>query len=347
MNKDISLKILYGMFICSLIIVMHHSISNQFYSVTGIMTYLVRFIHYGIFSFCMPFFFFWSGFFSTRQFVEYKYKGLIKRKIKSTLIPYISWNTTWTIFAVVLFLLPLTRGFNQAIVWDGTMESIIQGIFAYKYNGQYWYMLNLLIFAVATPAILRVAKNKYLLVAFFVGCIALSNYDFSFFSFSGLATFMMGSEYFYKNENSLFGGLSIKLKRLPSIACLLLLLFVCIITSLFKINNVYRMLSMLSLLLFWRALDDCANISVRFEDTNILENHFFLYSFHETPQLVINKLFYIIIPIYGFIGLTLNFVVGVTLTFVSAYFINQSIFKYFPHVYIVFNGNRKKHLEKG
>lgn len=90
MSKETSVKISYGMFISCIVIVLHHSVGDVFYDV-GIWGGVIEYLHEGLFSFSMPFFFFWSGYFMMQKAQKEDIQHIISTKMRSLVIPYFAW----------------------------------------------------------------------------------------------------------------------------------------------------------------------------------------------------------------------------------------------------------------
>ena len=82
MSKETSVKISYGMFISCIVIVLHHSVGDVFYDV-GIWGGVIEYLHEGLFSFSMPFFFFWSGYFMMQKAQKEDIQHIISTKMRS------------------------------------------------------------------------------------------------------------------------------------------------------------------------------------------------------------------------------------------------------------------------
>lgn len=226
MDKEKSTKISFGMFICCIIIVLHHSVGHVFYDLTYDETKIVNFLHYGIFTFTMPFFFFWSGYFATRKLSSQGYKCLIENKIKSVIVPYFSWNILWTIFAVALSFNTFVE-FSNTIAWNHTLHDLLQGIFLFKFNGQYWYMLNLFLLVLISPVIKYICNHRVVFWCVFIFCILCNAYSISFFSFQGLLLYLIGTDYYLNKDMSFFSRMEDFTTRISSL--ILVALFIIMI----------------------------------------------------------------------------------------------------------------------
>ena len=197
MSKETSVKISYGMFISCIVIVLHHSVGDVFYDV-GIWGGVIEYLHEGLFSFSMPFFFFWSGYFMMQKAQKEDIQHIISTKMRSLVIPYFAWNTIWTLFAVMLALIPLNIFSKSAVfVWDGKTVSILKGITLYQYNGQYWYLFQLIILTIFCKLIQRIVENRKLYVTVILLLLAICTIDtkVGLFSIEGLVCYLLGGFY--------------------------------------------------------------------------------------------------------------------------------------------------------
>lgn len=163
MRKETSNKITLGMFICSIIIVLHHSSAYAYYELDLYNNIAVRFYHDGLFIFAMPFFFFWSGYFCINQYMKYKRNLFWKKKVHSLIVPYLSWNLLATI---TTFFMHILVDFVPEVIefkwhnFDFSILGWLTGILLYKYNGQFWYMFQLIVLFLFTPFIYRIVQKK-------------------------------------------------------------------------------------------------------------------------------------------------------------------------------------------
>ena len=91
--------------------------------------------------------------------------------MRSLVIPYFAWNTIWTLFAVMLALIPLNIFSKSAVfVWDGKTVSILKGITLYQYNGQYWYLFQLIILTIFCKLIQRIVETENCMLPSYCYC---------------------------------------------------------------------------------------------------------------------------------------------------------------------------------
>lgn len=97
-------------------------------------------------------------------------------------------------------------------------------------------------------------------------------------------------------------------------------------------------LNFISFVAFWNVLD----LFRKFKVYPWMENYFFIYSIHETPQLIIDKLISIILPLHGFIAAIITTIVGALLTICGANVIAAFLERNAPTMMGLLNGRRKR-----
>lgn len=332
MTKEDSIKISYGMFISCVVIVLHHSVGYFYEGQSMVNLWLFRLLHTGVFSFSMPFFFFWSGFFCERK-LKKGYAELIKSKFWSLFVPYFLWNAIWTILAIVCFLV----GQQQAVFsWDGTLSSLVQGLLLYKYNGQFWYMLQLIVLALLSCHIDRIVRSKKLfitvvLLAFLAMLIGLD--FFGGFSCEGLVAYLFGAYYYSNNKEY-----NTRIPYSEWIAIFVITIFCNTSLNRYLPGLIVSMLNFLSTIAFWNVLDIVKTCNV----FRWMENYFFVYSFHQTPQLIIDKVLFSVLHLI-LNGVTLALVTtifGVLCTILTANICVALLEKAAPALFKLLNGGR-------
>ena len=332
MSRENSIKISYGMLISCIVIVLHHSVGDIYWGGVGNAgRWFFRLLHTGFFSFSMPFFFFWSGYFSERK-AKLNYGEFIKGKMYSLAIPYLLWNLMWTIFAITLFVFGIK---DNVFSWDGTVKSIFQGLFMFKYNGQYWYMLEIMILSVLVKLIDLIVNNRtwfIITVLAFFAVMMVFGIGIEWFKVDGLIAYLCGS-YFCAHKSE---------KKKKSVK-FWLFAFIVIIVGITCLSDIIpqfatSVLNYISFVAFWNVLDLFRNFKVY----PWMENYFFVYSIHETPQLIIDKLISIILPLHGFIAAIITTLVGALLTICGANLLAASLERNVPSIMGLLNGRRKR-----
>ena len=94
-----------------------------------------------IYSYHMPLFIFISGYFYKQGYI-YDIKGLIKKRLKTLVIPYYKWNLFYGLLVTVLINVGLFNNGNKINLYNYFLEPIFQG-YQYNLNGPSWFLISL------------------------------------------------------------------------------------------------------------------------------------------------------------------------------------------------------------
>ena len=85
----------------------------------------------------------------------------IKKRIFTLLIPFLIWNTIYTLIILVGFNLPFLSGIlNEEMVGKITVKKVLRGVFLAERSGHLWFVQSLIFFVTLTPLFFYVRKNK-------------------------------------------------------------------------------------------------------------------------------------------------------------------------------------------
>ncbi len=167
-SKD-SKKIKVLTFLCAILVVPIHTYNVEQYSIsfkgTGMEKFIYiieNFISDGVARTAVPLFFILSSFlffYKITPSIEWFIKKY-KKRFKSLLIPYLIWNIVGYMIFLIPFFIKQLRPFMSGYIQQPTVIDFIQGVFLYKYNYAFWFMFNLIILVIISPAIYTVLKNK-------------------------------------------------------------------------------------------------------------------------------------------------------------------------------------------
>lgn len=148
----------------TLIVIIHNSATNQYSLPPGFFTQTTNTLHtflaYIIGSVAVPLFFFLSGATLFRNYRQDLYFQKLKSRAKSILIPYLLWNIVGLLFAIIYTFTPLSSYISGRELFSPSLQNILEGIFLYKYNFQFWFLYDLIIYIILTPIIYLLVKNK-------------------------------------------------------------------------------------------------------------------------------------------------------------------------------------------
>ncbi|MBO7132517.1 acyltransferase [Candidatus Saccharibacteria bacterium] len=210
------------------VIIIHNSATGQYNISTDFFTTLTynyrNIIAYGLGSIAVPLFFFLSGFTMFRNYTLKHYPSKLKTRAKSLLLPYLIWNIISLLFIILCTYTPLANYISGREIFTPSTNNILEGIFLYKYNFQFWFLYDLIIYTLLTPLTYFLIKNKYLgalssIIILFLPTLFTSllhlNLNFTIFYFLGC--------YCGKHYLNLFALPSSK--KTVSLSCLLFFIF--------------------------------------------------------------------------------------------------------------------------
>lgn len=294
----------------------------------------------------MPMFFTISGFllfkdYSVKTLSFWKwYRQKISDRIKTLCVPYIIWNIIW----MIAFMVIGKWGRNN-IDLSLNPSNIFSGIFLYKYNEVYWYMLALMIYVVISPVIYIALKNIYIGIIALIFIFMISNNCFHFYLYSDncfiIRYFIVFNSIFFFSLG-IYTSLHISMvvnrvasKKIQVISLVTVLVslwvFECIDVPFFT-NGILRLTGMVSL---WILLD----ITRKFEHKWYMKYSFFIYSMHKPIQQIYNKIIAFLFP-KSIISYLINLYGGLFFTLAVILIIGIILQKTMPLVFGIMNGGR-------
>lgn len=146
MTDVLSNKIKIASWICTVMVVLRHSLNNYAFFGHPEMEGLTGYVQMGfsqITDIAVPFFFIVSGFFFFRHsyYSNGAYNAMLKKKAKTLLYPFLIWN-----FIGVLILLV----YDRKMLGNSLIEYIVNFITS-QYYGPLWYVRDLMIWMALVP----------------------------------------------------------------------------------------------------------------------------------------------------------------------------------------------------
>lgn len=276
----------------------------------------------------VPMFFLTSGYFflGRRYDTLEKYRGMLCKKIRTLLIPFLFWNL------MGLLVLLATKKCNMQV--DGL--SFVKNFFVSKYYGPLWYVRDLMIFMLAVPLYQWIYDKKMkwalcgLLVAFLLSWIPV---DCSVVSSEGLLFFAFGGALRKSNV------LEQQLKSRWSIVCLLVVWVVsCLLLDFWRYEWLHKFLYFLGLTAVWYGIDLFSPKMVAYVKT-FSSYAFFIYVTHfysiKAVKMSLAYLFHTneYMAIFTFLVIPL-------LVVSCLFFIGIKLKHFCPKFYAVVTGNR-------
>ena len=214
-SKTLSSKIKAVSFLCTVLIALLHAYEQSLLSESNHCSiYVARFLSLGICEIATPFFFLVSGFLLACQYDDdVPYSQLVKKRLISLGKPYVYWCILYAL-AYLLFAIsgnylagrPLTENTFLATPlhpWMDVCRIFGFDLFDFPADGPLWYVRNLFLLVLLSPALMTAMKNKTTGQMFIVFAFVFYLFHFLIpkpwwqffmtgFSFRGLLFFSIG-----------------------------------------------------------------------------------------------------------------------------------------------------------
>ncbi len=138
----------YGLAV--LIFFIHSSAFANYSGLPEWVSSISVFLQVGITRACIPLFFMISGALFFRNYTARSYLPKLKSRMHSLLIPYFCWNIIMMLFTLVTTVF-FSRFFIGRAPFDSSVRGIAEGLFHWKYNNPFWFLMTLMIYAAAAP----------------------------------------------------------------------------------------------------------------------------------------------------------------------------------------------------
>lgn len=280
-------------------------------------------ISQGISRIAVPIFFAISGYLFFVNYISFKvsYLTKINKRVKSLLLPYI----TWSILSFLLFfLLQNTLRFdfflNKKQIFHYTFYDFFHSIFIQPIPYQLWFIRDLFLICLLTPLIFKLLNKFKIIIIIFLFIIWLMNLNLVVFRNESLLFFVFGSYL------SIF-KIPLQNKIISKYSPYGLILWIILLTikSFFCFEHIvfHRITIILGILSFWFFYDKLSNKNF-FMRTKFYDYTFFIFLVHEPMLSFIKKilLFFfdstveVLLPIYfiaPLITILISIIVGVIL----------------------------------
>ena len=160
MENKMSTKLNWVRFLCAVIIVTDHSFDYIRYGeinkgvVENLIYFFTQMSTKGLTWIAMALFFTISGYLMFHNWNNKIdtitwYKSKLKSRIRTLLVPYLCWNSIWTVFYIVAGKILTDTNIDTSY----TISNIADGVLYGKFNEIFWYIQVLMIFAVISPMI--------------------------------------------------------------------------------------------------------------------------------------------------------------------------------------------------
>lgn len=173
MTEKVYKRLNYIAAICTIFVVFIHSdnmMQYDFYGKSGEITLFVEGIVVpAIINVAVPIFYLISGILFFRNYSWSMVLPKYKSRFKSVVIPYIVWNSMYTLMAIFFSVSSIGRYMNST--WKMlpiSAENIIEGVLFHKYLPVFWFVKYLILFIILSPVVYLFIRYKRLGILFII-----------------------------------------------------------------------------------------------------------------------------------------------------------------------------------
>ena len=324
LTNECSTKITVAQFVCGLIIVLRHS---RVVDGGGVINLFKN--QGSIFIVALPCFFFFSGYLFFKGYHPNQFCDKLKGRVRTVLIPYLIFNALNTIYRYLIVLIS-----RKDISQDMEMN-IIKGVFFNQYNGEFWYIQQIMIYFLFAPILYMIFRSKYIGVVSIFGLIVLQRIDYMIpvIRIQHLIFYAFGS-YIALNCATILNFRPSKKVKIVSFLVGIALIAV----HYFYVREESTEEIIIKFILlgsFWNVCDAFAQANLpRFAKWS-----FFIYATHSKIEKVINSILTILLPKTHFFNV-INFFGGASVTVFIIYVIGCVLSDKMPRVWRTVNGGR-------
>lgn len=290
----------------------------------------------------VPFFFMQSGYWMFRfdiQKADIKvWKGKLKKKIRTLIIPYLLWNAYGIVVFMILTNLPGQPFYlNEGQTVNFSVQTLYEGLILSKYNFPYWFMRDLIMITVFSPILALLLKNKIVAGTTWIILLILTllNMNVPFFQTSSLLLFFMGgilSVYFREFWETQSSGI----KQIMLYSVLFILLVVC---KWIDIPHIYTLYVVVAPILFWKICDVLTVFRMLdHEPLWFMKQSFFIYSAHVFLVEGLSSIFARINQ--SILWICVTYVLNPMITLLILYIVARFLYSKLPSFYNLICGNR-------
>lgn len=155
-------KVTVSYILAVLVFFIHQSSFAQYTYDDGIVSSVCQFLSRlwtSVAQVAVPLFMIIAGALFFRNYKQSLYASKLKKRAKSLLLPYLTWNTLSMLFNMAATLM-LAKYFVARQPFEFTVESILKSIFCYQANRQFWFVADLMMYIAFAPVVYLLIHNK-------------------------------------------------------------------------------------------------------------------------------------------------------------------------------------------
>lgn len=331
--QAVSNKVYHGKFIMAILVVLIHTFNLPTYGEAPRdgLYYFEMLVTQNIARVAVPMFFFFSGLFFFLNTETPKDATIrIGKRCKSVVIPYLLWNSIYTLLFLGVLRLPFLRSFMQ-IDHPLNLGNVLKGVFLFQYNYHFWYMAHLIVYILISPILLLLLRNKKIAS---ITMIVLLTINITRLTYGQAQIFNLFYYFAGAYVVKWYPDLVLREKYSKNMPVVALFLFIAmnVITMLMNSQGVLQVALLPMMVCFWLSLDLLSHKKVcAFE-----KESFFIFSIHLALLLVMDR-------IIGRLGTSricgwIDFLVTPCICLGTIYIIYKIMTKLLPGVYSILAG---------
>lgn len=299
------------------------------------MTVCKNVIKDGICAIAVPSFFFISGFLLFSK--EFTWRGNLKKKIRSMLLPYFLINSFWIIFFKGIRLFEFTKHFflDEAYQIDGIKKILEAYLNPMPLYYPFWFLRDLIILNIFAKGI-QIVIDKLPIISFGVMLAVCLNIIHIPILFSNSSLFMFSlSYYLIKYKWDIMRLNKIKCMYLGLVFCgfIFVKLWICdlgVVTLIYELTGLsffYQLAGKIRKGRLCKPILWCSQFT------------FFIYAFHEFYEAMLKKIVMTVFPQYGYVQLMEFFMIPIFIV-AMCIVVGAVMKKWVPAVYCLICGYR-------
>lgn len=269
---------------------------------------------------------------------EQRYGDVIKKKVKTLLLPYLIWNTFWIVVFIILQSLPFTT-----VYFSGNNTPILQctpkewfGLYGigqdYPQCYPLWFVRDLMVMMLFFPAI-KIIVDRRPKIMMCLGII-LTVFPFSFYGKTALAWFLIGAA---------VAKMQIRITlwdRIPMLKLSIVYIVSALVTLRLDISALRSIFAFLGIIFWIRVSKEIYhNESIRSKFLWMSQWTFMIYVLHELTLSSIRKVCLRLLPTVSWV-LFIEYLMIPLFVIVGCVIAGLILKKIMPRLYIVSTGER-------
>ncbi len=295
----------------------------------------------------VPLFFIISGYLLFFKYkLDYKfYYKVIKRKIKSLLVPFLIWNLAVFCFFFIIQKIPLAAKYSSGNLMDLSNLSFLKTlelVFLRPIANQFWFIRDLMLLVVISPFI-KVLLNRtgifLLLISFLLMIYFADTSIIQYFKFESFSFFVFGA---YLSKKDVL-KLSVKVNLLVCLSIFYLIVSLIETNIYFQTASYIYWLHYVNILLgvwvFWNSFL-ILNKRLSQKLYSLEKYAFIIYALHVPLNLIIYRIIISFLS-FNFLSLLTTYIITITLSIFISLVLGYFLNKLCPNFYSVITGDRR------